>query len=312
MQIPYVLDDRFIHDILERLITHGTDVQFYDRISYIDEIISYIEEKELGVIYICDNIYDIDIAGTQLCDVLYAHTYDGAIRDQLLQLAIIIDKAVRFDSADYIYSAEYIKDAPFLLSSFISNTVSGIISQNATSLISGWDNKKNILITDCEQAHIAYRIKCYSVLSDFDDIYIERNKIWFNLFFSDRANKFNSFKIAPQIYKDNVLHHLDYLNDKAQLHFNLQPFPSTFIQKASSEGIELSPESANTHSCNWKMNERNITIDRTTVLCEWHTKITKTIGRIHFNINIANEFQAINDKISDKVIIGIFTDHLSI
>lgn len=312
MQMPYVLDDQFIHDILERLLTHGTDVQFQDHITYIDDIISYIEDNQLGTIYVCDNIYDLDISGTRLCDVLYSHQTNGITRDLMLQLAIILDKAVHFDSAEYIDSNQYRVDEPFLLSSFISNTISGIISQNDPLSISSWDDEKNILISDCKQAHVAYRVKCYSVLSEFDQIYLEKDKVWPNLYFSNKATRFSSFKLAHLTYKNSVLKHLDYLNDKAKHHFNLQPSPSTFIQEAGSEGIELSPESTKTRNSNNKMNQRNITIDNTTVLCEWHTKITKKMGRIHFNINIVGAFPAINDKVSNKVIIGIFTDHLSI
>jgi hypothetical protein len=56
------------------------------------------------------------------------------------------------------------------------------------------------------------------------------------------------------------------------------------ITASAQYNVELSPESPKTHKNKQAMKQRTIVINEHEVVCELHTKITKTEGRIHFHI----------------------------
>lgn len=76
----------------------------------------------------------------------------------------------------------------------------------------------------------------------------------------------------------------------------------------------ISPESSNTRNNASAMKERDViiekkhangSIDKHIVRCEWHLKIHPTRDRIHFHFGIPA-------VAGDKIIVGIFCDHLTV
>jgi hypothetical protein len=67
----------------------------------------------------------------------------------------------------------------------------------------------------------------------------------------------------------------------------------------------VSRESVKTHRNAGAMRLREVEFNGMHVMCEWHTKLRLTTDRIHFGFE--GEF---GNKFSDKILIGIFVDHL--
>jgi hypothetical protein len=63
----------------------------------------------------------------------------------------------------------------------------------------------------------------------------------------------------------------------------------------------LSRESVKTHKNAKAMRTREVEFDGELVMCEWHTKLKPFVDRIHF---------AFGDEFEEKILIGIFVDHL--
>lgn len=75
------------------------------------------------------------------------------------------------------------------------------------------------------------------------------------------------------------------------------------IAEFSAYGVEISPESPQTHSNSKSWMQRVVTLEGTEYRCEWHAKRIWNHDRVHFSLPIANY--------ENRVLIGIFTDHLS-
>jgi hypothetical protein len=70
----------------------------------------------------------------------------------------------------------------------------------------------------------------------------------------------------------------------------------------STYGLDISPESPQTHNNPKAWAERLVTYDDADYRCEWHGKRLWNYDRVHFSLPIA--------KYDGRVLIGIFTDHL--
>ena len=71
-------------------------------------------------------------------------------------------------------------------------------------------------------------------------------------------------------------------------------------------GVDISPESPNTHGNPSAMSEREVEFEGESVMCEFHTKLTPTHDRIHFSPTVRTE----SDEIS-YLVVGPFADHLT-
>lgn len=65
----------------------------------------------------------------------------------------------------------------------------------------------------------------------------------------------------------------------------------------------VSRESVKTHKNVGAMRLREVEFNGIRVICEWHTKLKPNVDRIHF---------AFGDEFGDKILIGIFVDHLPV
>jgi hypothetical protein len=68
--------------------------------------------------------------------------------------------------------------------------------------------------------------------------------------------------------------------------------------------FEISPESPLTHQNMRAMRERDVMFGNVKVRCEWHLKLFPVRDRIHFHFGVPAVMR-------DKILIGIFTEHLS-
>jgi hypothetical protein len=116
---------------------------------------------------------------------------------------------------------------------------------------------------------------------------------------------FRRFQGSYRERRDQVVQHLGALND----HFLEEHGTAVAAGRVSdiesyfgSRGIGgVSRESVKTHSNPAAMHLREVEFNGDKIICEWHTKLRPEIDRIHF---------AFGGSFGDKVLIGIFVDHL--
>lgn len=118
-------------------------------------------------------------------------------------------------------------------------------------------------------------------------------------------NQFSRFSESYESIRQKVTHHLSHLNDHFQSIFKEESHqPDQVCRRFSSEySVDMSPESPNTRRNKRALKQREVDIEGVTIRCEWHTKISRDIDRIHFHPG--NQGLA-----GGRVIIGIFASHL--
>jgi hypothetical protein len=116
---------------------------------------------------------------------------------------------------------------------------------------------------------------------------------------------FRRFQGSYRELREPVVHHLGELND----HFLREHGTAAGEGRLSdveayfgSHGVEgVSPESVKTRGNARAMRMRNVRFNGETFSCEWHTKLKPEIDRVHF---------AFGDGLADRILIGIFINHL--
>jgi len=127
----------------------------------------------------------------------------------------------------------------------------------------------------------------------------------FPLLFKSDDLTFHNFDGTYMTLHNDVLKHLVFLNDNyLQLWCECDnDFPCIKRKAKSGYEIDFSNESVSTRSSKSKMKKRTARFSMNEVVCELHTKISYDKNRIHFHPPIG--------KIGgDKILIGIFVDHL--
>jgi hypothetical protein len=116
---------------------------------------------------------------------------------------------------------------------------------------------------------------------------------------------FRRFQGSYQRLRDHVVQHLGELNDHFLEEYRTASAAgrvSDIEAYFSSRGVGgVSRESVKTHRNVRAMRLREVEFNENRVLCEWHTKLRPETDRIHF---------AFGDALEDKILIGIFVDHL--
>lgn len=73
-------------------------------------------------------------------------------------------------------------------------------------------------------------------------------------------------------------------------------------QVLGSHGLDLSPESTNTRANKSVMKQREVSHGGEDYLCEWHAKQHPARNRVHFSLP--------DPRLGDRILVGIFVDHL--
>lgn len=123
-------------------------------------------------------------------------------------------------------------------------------------------------------------------------------------FHKDLEAQISKFSVAFAGMRASLIEALADLNDKLPVALRQSPDLRTAakIFEAQSK-FEISPESPKTHKNRTAMICRDVSFEGTTLRCEWHLKLQPHIDRIHF-------YFGKQEVASDKILIGIFCDHL--
>jgi len=144
-------------------------------------------------------------------------------------------------------------------------------------------------------------------------------------FVSGLGAQFSRFRTRYREVRPIVTAHLAALNDYFPELFRKHDGQSSKVSRElqATCDVDASPESPKTHSNKKAMKERDVIVDvvhvgrRTlsvgrTVTCEWHTKISPLVDRIHFHPGLGGAPQDRRPPAEGRVIIGIFAEHLSL
>ncbi len=306
----YVMDDGCVFNTIKRAIEKtisSEEVSEYEE--KISGIHTFLNTEFKKSIYISDDYINFKIEN----DYIYNHltSRDNIdYRDAFLSLFMTLERLTKFDSESCVnYDIFEIDD--FFASSFIQEKYSGFISSRTINNETWWNNDLHHTVNNiCDSVDI-FKSKIIIDHLDYNFAFNYKHLFWPNCYFHiGTTNRFNNLSVSEAQYLPLLFKHLDFLDQEAKALYKLYPEPSRFIAEANAQGIDLSPESPKTHGNTKAMSERNIIVDESPILCEWHTKLTPTEGRVHFNLNL-NEPEKISETVKGRVIIGIYAEHLT-
>ena len=127
-----------------------------------------------------------------------------------------------------------------------------------------------------------------------------------NLFFANGLlGQIRRFSHSFEEVRNIMITHFIALNDQFRAVFSKHNGAPQVISAEMSAltGVSMSPESPSTHGNSSAMREREISVEKKIICCEWHTKLFPTTDRIYFH-------PGTDDVALGKVIVGIFSDHL--
>lgn len=302
-----VLSDTYLLNLL---------VNINDQCEILRDVINFVdwirEKNQLMVdLSYSSRFYEKSLAEDKvLGDYIYKDLVSSEHRDIVLALTILLDKLESFEPNKYlcdeiVYNTEILECGHYALLCY---------KDKSFFVIS--NSKEDFYFFD---RIIDTKFKLIQVMrewvknNDFDDedIYAVRDCLFNNLYYVPTDFSFSRFGVSSLDLKKIFVDHLAFLNDRAQLLY--QEDSSNFEFIANAAGINLSPESPQTHRNKSAMKKREISISNNIVICEWHTKITPTKGRIHFHFGInfrENIMHEIKEETKGKLIIGIFCEHL--
>jgi hypothetical protein len=123
------------------------------------------------------------------------------------------------------------------------------------------------------------------------------------VFANGLAGQFDRFEWIYRDARPMVTKHLSVLNDHFQrVHKEAKHKTDAAIGEY---GIDASLERGTTHKNKKAMKQREVVVDGETIVCEWHTKLARHTGRIHFHPG--------EDGVLDgRLVVGLFAGHLEL
>jgi hypothetical protein len=133
-----------------------------------------------------------------------------------------------------------------------------------------------------------------------EEAYFENASLAFpQLHFVRDKTQFRHFEERYETIRSKVTAHLAVLNDFAAEILGSDEPADSKQKRFGALGIDASGESPQTKANAEAMKQRKVEVAGSVVVCDWHTKIQRNIDRIYFNATSR-----------DKVVVGIFRDHL--
>lgn len=257
---------------------------------------------EVCALFAPPDFYSIDLNGQTIGEIVYGKEQDGDVRDTLLWLSVALDKASSCTKVDHA--------AGIGMGSLLNAGLGALIAGDGVVLDKEWDHDRMMVVASPQQVALALR-KLY-IAAKVPEILFPRYcaAMFDNLYFHTSPANIKAMGLQYDAVIGAVIKHFSYLNDMAMTDFETLPQPHDIIQRARAHGVEISPESPQTHRNRKAMSERNINIGSEALCCEWHTKFEPRQGRIHFYA-----WRVRSDKVKtitgEKVIVGIITHHLT-
>lgn len=289
-----------------------------DNVKHLCELLEFLRQKiEVGLY---SGIYETEI----LLKVLQDTAGKLLPRDLRLRFIITLGKCHKLCSSSLIQVDEFIVNGATFRGYTLSYTFQCSLKPSAVCCLGfmnasrpqGWIPLRRS--RDCLDSHLYFASKPMQ-WSDYHRHRIEHEDLNADDFIAAAADAFPNLHLLPILssqfrkfsinytqIRPDVVDHLACLNDHFSESFERnhgQP-ASVAAEMNARYGINMSPESPNTHKNKKAVAARTVVINGVSIICDWHTKIKPDIDRIHFRPG--------NPKVANgRIIIGIFADHLT-
>ncbi|MFJ2549949.1 hypothetical protein ACIOVF_26275 [Pseudomonas sp. NPDC087612] len=288
------MDEQAIASSLENL---PGNIQAFKAIAEaLDEITSN-EELSLHCIH---DYHSFNHNGETFANLLYAHYADGDYRDAILMFDIAAQKASSLQDGRPLETGNI---------ELARANIGGCVSTVDHRAMEWWQEETMCLVNNLTSLTSATR-RLFIKMNLLTEQLERLSSIMFpNVHFHADIDSLKRMGLSYRDHTETIIDHLSYLNDHATIDFS-NDLPAHIIQLAASKGIDISPESPNTHANAQAMSRRKIDINGTPLVCEWHSKITYNKGRIHFHARPSTHHENILKVSKSKVIVGIIAEHL--
>lgn len=305
----FVVDDGNLYETISDRVKKNSSLenvtQLIDLISQQSDYISNVLEMDLEL----NSAYSEDKIDNKLVIEHLCSPSDISNRDEFLRLLIALNKLEKYDPFERLDQTIYSLDG-YTASSYIQNRFAGVVTFRCISSEVWFDSKMHNICIDLEDSRQVFCKKFFFDNNDYQQAYIHKRVLWPNLYFNDaQTSRFSNLGLDETQHKNLLFRQLNYLDQYGQKHFSEHVLPKDFINIAAAHGVEISPESVKTHGNAKAMRQRKIKVAGNDITCEWHTKLTHDCGRVHVFFN-TNAEQLKCTEIGNKLVIGIFVDHL--
>jgi hypothetical protein len=292
--MDFFMDEQAIASSLKNL---PTNIQAFKAIAEaLDEITSN-EELSLNCVH---DYHSFNYNGETFANLLYAHYADGDYRDTILMFDIAAQKASSLQDERPLEAGNI---------ELARANIGGCVSTADHRAMEWWQEENMCLVNNLTSLASATR-RLFIKMSLLTEQLERLSLIMFpNVHFHADVDNFKRMGLSYRDHTETIINHLSYLSDHATSDFS-NDLPAQIIQLAASKGIDISPESPNTHASAQAMSRRKIDINGTPLVCEWHSKITYNKGRIHFHARPSTHHENILKVSKSKVIVGIIAEHL--
>ncbi|QOL48454.1 hypothetical protein [Massilia litorea] len=258
-------------------------------------------DSNLATVCCYSDVYSLEVNGSDVAQLVFEGNEEGSVRDSIVKFQIAHSRTVACDSNN---------GSGFANTALLDAGAGALISTNGRQHESWWDENAMTLVADVAHVPPALRSLFLHYKMSLDLLVLYAPIMYENIYFYAEVAELKSTGVDFDSGRAEILSHLTYLNDVAPVDFRSGISAKEIIGNARAYGVEISPESPSTHKNKAAMKEREINIAGEKILCEWHTKLQPTYGRIHFYArSYANEKVA--KAVNKKVIVGVIAAHLT-
>jgi hypothetical protein len=306
VNLNFVWDDGYFYQLVSEFSTNGSCVQTFSKeLDRLEELHTKIIADQTGIVYFNDEFYDKTVNDVQISEYVFGR--ESVYRDEMLRLSILLDKGQIYEPS-IVFDKSIYDDAGYNAGCYLHSKGGVLLSSRILKDKSWWDNKtmyqtydQNSLVT-CYRNYVIAKNVSENILWQYSSV------LFSDIYFNYDKVKFSYLQLPYRQCLTDVIRHLSYLNDHAQQD-HVGDFQALIVSASAQYNVELSPESPKTHKNKKAMKKRTIIINGHEVVCELHTKITKTEGRIHFHIG-THLPPEVKQKTQGKIIVGLFANHL--
>jgi hypothetical protein len=273
----------------------------YQSVELMVELMEFIVETAPLQLYIPADFLSLSVNGKTVADVFYAEYLDPSIRDLVSRFEQIVRVAELVPNN--------IAHGPSAVAGLREVGCGGLITKQECQTLAWWQAKRMHKVMSQTDVRISLRSFFISEKIPEKQLTTYSEAMFQSLYFHCPIQNVKNLgvKYAKSISK--IINHFSYLNDCVLFDITASINDREITTRAGHHGVDMSPESNSTRNDKAAMRQREVTVLKVKITCEWHTKITPTRGRIHFYTDAPDHLEFKKD-IGSKVIIGIMCRHL--
>ncbi len=273
------------------------------------------KSSELDFIHVLD--------GVEFCELLYNGTLGLIDHDERVLLQQTINRCIVWDAEEFDIPGGKVRyngtqtacaSIMFVVTKALDGVAIGIISQSPPNGLGVRNAAVDQTATRVFHVGLDTRLEqFYRFQMCFEQVSREDFGNWVQLSFPrlrfalELSPQLRRFRESYDSIRHKIVNHLASVNDLfLDLLIAGAQLSDACHQVGATCGVEISPESPNTHGNAAAMREREVHFRGSTIVCEFHTKLAPTHDRIHFSPTV--RYEPDNRK---YLVVGPFAEHLT-